>query len=98
MSIDNRTHQARLLLVGLPQTGKTNFITALDIVLENQADPDGWKGDTFAADRTYLQDLRASWLAGEELNRTNPSTGNEVVTLRARDGKTGQVAELILPD
>ena len=92
------SYDASFLLVGLPDAGKTNFIVALDVVLENQGDPDGWVGDTFAPDRNYLAPLKATWLAGEELIRTNPSVGEEVAILRARDPKSNRVAELLLPD
>ena len=60
-----------ILLLGLSGSGKTNFLVALDVVLDDQSDPDGLVHSGLAADRTYLQPLREQWLRGEELAHTS---------------------------
>jgi hypothetical protein len=87
-----------LLLVGLPQTGKSNFLAALDEVLEMQKDPNGLSGGSFAESRSYLARLRNAWSRGEDMPRTNLNEDNMVVRLRAQHSPSGTVAELVLPD
>lgn len=60
-----------LLLVGLTGTGKTNFLVALDVVLDSQTDINGLVHSDLAADRAYLQPLKEQWLRGEVFKRTN---------------------------
>lgn len=63
--------ESSILLVGLYGTGKTNFLVGLDIILDDQTDPNGLVHSDHAADRAYLQPLRAQWLRGEELDHTS---------------------------
>ncbi len=65
------TPESTILLVGLSGTGKTNFLVGLDVILDDQTDPDGLKHSEFASDRAYLQPLREQWLRGEELDHTS---------------------------
>jgi signal recognition particle GTPase len=63
--------ESGILLVGLTGTGKTNFLVALDVVLDNQVDPNGLVHSDHADDRAYLEPLRGQWLRGEELEHTS---------------------------
>lgn len=63
--------ESGILLVGLAGTGKTTFLVGLDVVLDNQVDPNGLVHSDHAADRAYLQPLREQWLRGEELLHTS---------------------------
>jgi hypothetical protein len=65
------TPESSILLIGLYDTGKTNFLVGLDIVLDEQTDPNGLVHSDHAADRGYLQPLREQWLRGEELDHTS---------------------------
>lgn len=60
-----------IVLLGLTGTGKTNFLVALDVILDRQRDPDGLVHSDLAADRAYLQPLKEQWLRGEVFKRTN---------------------------
>ncbi len=66
-SIPNTT----IPLLGLSGTGKTTFLVALDVVLDDQTDKNGLVHSGLAADRVYLQPLREKWLRGEELEHTS---------------------------
>lgn len=63
--------ESGILLLGLPGSGKTNFLVGLDVVLDNQVDPNGLVHSDHANDRTYLEPLRAQWLQGVELLHTS---------------------------
>ena len=65
------SHESGILLVGLTGAGKTNFLVGLDVVLDNQVDPDGLVHSDHADDRSYLEPLRAQWLQGIEFLRTS---------------------------
>lgn len=58
------TPESSILLVGLYGTGKTNFLVGLDIVLDEQTDPNGLVHSDHAVDRAYLQPLRACFKNG----------------------------------
>ena len=47
-----------LHLIGLTETGKTNFLVALDIILDHPCDEDGLVHSGSADDRSYLAPLR----------------------------------------
>lgn len=67
MSMPN---ESVILLVGLAETGKTNFLVGLDVILENKVDPNGLVHSEHASDRAYIRPLREKWHKGEELGRT----------------------------
>jgi hypothetical protein len=86
-----------LALVGLVGTGKTNFLVALDVVLDDQADPNGLVHSEFADDRAYLQPLKEQWLRGQELERTDRQTPPPHQLL-VRHPKSGATAGFHIPD
>lgn len=67
----SKSPESGILLVGLTGAGKTNFLVGLDVVLDNQTDPNGLVHSDHADDRTYLEPLRAQWLQGVELLHTS---------------------------
>ena len=67
----NRSTDSAILLVGLSGTGKTNFLVGLDVVLDNQTDPNGLVHSDHAVDRAYIQPLREKWQRCEELDHTS---------------------------
>jgi len=87
-----------LLLVGLTGTGKTNFLVALDFVLDNQADPNGLVHSELAADRAYLQPLKEQWLRGEVFNRTNRQQPPMPHQLLVRHPASGTSVGFFIPD
>ncbi len=86
------------VMLGLSGTGKTNFLVALDVVLDDQTDPDGLIHSDLAADRAYLQPLKEQWLKGEQFLKTSrqerPPPHHLLVKHQASDARAG----LYLPD
>jgi hypothetical protein len=86
------------VMLGLSGTGKTNFLVALDVVLDDQTDPDGLMHSDLAADRAYLQPLKEQWLKGEQFLKTSrqerPTPHQLLVRHPASDARAG----LYLPD
>ncbi len=87
-----------IFLLGLAGSGKTHFLVALDVILDNQSDSDGLVHADLAADRAYLQPLKEAWLRGEELERTSGSAPAPPHLLLVRHPATDTVAEFSIPD
>jgi hypothetical protein len=90
--------ETTLVLLGLKGTGKTHFLVGLDVVLDDQSDPDGLVHTGPAADRAYLQPLREKWLRGEDLDHTSRSVPPPPHQLLTRHPPSGTIASLYLPD
>lgn len=83
------TPESTILLVGLSGTGKTNFLVGLDVILDDQTDPDGLMHSEFAPDRAYLQPLKEQWFRGEELDHTSrqiPPPPHQLLVLHQASG------------
>jgi hypothetical protein len=87
-----------IVMLGLTGTGKTNFLVALDVVLDDQDDPEGLFHSELAADRAYLQPLKEQWLRGEELLHTSRLQTPPPHQLLVRHPASGTTAGLHLPD
>lgn len=90
--------ESTFILLGLTGTGKTNFLVALDVVLNDQPDPDGLCHSELAPDRAYLQPLKEKWLRGEELDHTSrhqPPPPHQLIVKHRASEKT---AGIYLPD
>jgi hypothetical protein len=92
------TPESSILLVGLYDTGKTNFLVGLDIVLDEQTDPNGLVHSDHAADRAYLQPLREQWLRGEELDHTSRQIAPPPHQLLVLHPVSGTRATFHIPD
>ncbi len=88
----------RVLVIGLPETGKSSFIHALDEVLKNPASEADLRSYGLARDRSYLQKEKAQFLAGEVLGRTFLPEDDTNVEMWFEDPLTGRKGELHLPD
>ena len=67
----NHSPDSTLHLIGLTGTGKTNFLVAFDVILDNPTDENGLIHSDLADDRAYLQPLKEEWLQGKIFERTN---------------------------
>ncbi len=94
----NSSPDSTLVLLGLTGTGKTNFLVALDVVLDHQNDPDGLVHSDLAADRAYLQPLKEQWLRGEVFKRTNRQQPPPPHQLLVRHPASGTSVGFYLPD
>jgi hypothetical protein len=94
----NSSHDSPIVMLGLSGTGKTNFIVALDVMLDDQTDPDGLRHSGFAADRVYLQPLKEQWLRGGEFEKTSRLQQPPPHQLLVVHPATGTTACFYLPD
>lgn len=90
--------ESEILLVGLTGTGKTNFLVGLDVVLDNQNDPNGLVHSDYAPDRAYLEPLRGQWLRGEHLEHTSRSAPPPPHQLLVRHPASGIETTFHIPD
>jgi len=88
----------RVLIIGLPETGKTSFIQALDEVLKHPASAQDLCASGLAHDRSYIQSGKADFLAGKKLGRTLRPLENTSVELWFEHPPTGKRGRLHLPD
>jgi hypothetical protein len=87
-----------LVLLGLTGTGKTNFLVALDVILDDQSDPDGLVHSDLADDRSYLQPLKEQWLRGEVFLRTDRQQPPPPHQLLVQHPASGTSVGFYLPD
>ena len=87
----------RVLVVGLPETGKSSFIQALDEVLRHPATSHDLRASGLAHDRSYIQRGKPEFLAGKKLGRTLPLDDTSV-ELWFEHPPTGRRGRLHLPD
>jgi len=64
----------RLLLMGLPASGKTTFLAALWHVVESTEVESSLRAAMLPADTTYLNSIREAWLSCSKMPRTTQST------------------------
>lgn len=87
-----------LHLIGLTETGKTNFLVALDIILDHPCDENGLVHSGSADDRSYLAPLREAWLRGGVFERTKRHTPPPPHQLLVKHQPTGKEISFNLPD
>jgi hypothetical protein len=100
-STTDKPNQARaknILVVGLPETGKSSFIQALDEVLKHPRSAADLCSCGLAQDRSYIQSGKAEFLAGKKLTRTTRPLEDTAVELWFEHRRTGQRGRLHLPD
>lgn len=88
----------RVLVVGLPETGKSSFIQALDEVLKHPATSEALCSDGLAHDRSYIQEGKEKFLAGDKLVRTDRQIEGASVELWFKHPPTELRGRLCLPD
>ncbi len=86
-----------LLLVGLPQSGKTTYLAALWHVLEDQSSATKLKLKQLSGDRTYLNLIVEAWRACTPVPRTTLQTDDTTVALHLESDGFGEFT-LSVPD
>lgn len=87
-----------LLIVGLPEAGKTSFIHAVDELLQNPPMANALHSHGLALDRSYLELEKAKYRAGEKLKHTERNLQEAQAELLFEDPTTGRRGRLFLPD
>ena len=94
----NTSPDSALHLVGLTGTGKTNFLVAFDVILDNPSDQNGLVHSDLADDRAYLQPLKEGWLRGEKFDRTSRQPPPPPHQLLVKHPASGNSIGFNLPD
>lgn len=90
-------HKKKLLVVGLPRTGKTTFLAALWDVVGSGEVAGSMKLERLSGDQQHLNDLRDLWADCHEVPRTR--TANErVVSMTLRETRTNITSEIVFSD
>lgn len=87
-----------MLVVGLPETGKSSFIQAVDEVLKHPATAQDLRTCGLAHDRTYIESGKDEYFAGEVPGRTDRNIKSTEVELWFENPLTGQQGRLHMPD
>jgi hypothetical protein len=88
----------QVLIVGLPESGKTSFIQALDEILQNPATPEALRASGLAYDRTYLEKDKAKFRAGQKLDRTERNIQTAPPELWFEHEPSQSLGRIFLPD
>ena len=88
----------KILVVGLPETGKSSFIQAVDEVLKHPATDQDLRTCGLAHDRTYIESGKDEYFAGVIPGRTDRNIENTAVELWFENPRTGQKGRLHMPD
>lgn len=93
------TAEKKVLLVGLPESGKSTFTAALWGVVKSDEIPDSLKLQNFSGDDTYLNKLYEYWASAKELPRTNiANEGLGTLELSSRKNELSRLGKIIIPD
>ncbi len=86
-----------VLVVGLPQTGKTTFLAALWEVVNSGEVPSALRLERLEGDQHHLNEIRSLWADCNELARTRVA-GECMVSMTLRHPATGHLSSLHFPD
>ncbi len=88
----------KILLLGLPNTGKTTFIAALWYYVRSDAATKSLILNSLEkGEHEYLNKISMEWLSFEKVPRTNPGV-IEPVLMNLKNVKTGEIILLDIPD
>jgi hypothetical protein len=88
----------QLLIVGLPEAGKSSFIHAVDELLQDPPTEDALRSYGYAKDRTYLERDKGNFRAGKKLVHTERNLQEAPPELWFQDPKTLRMGKLFIPD
>ena len=96
--VDSVEHTKRLVIVGLPEVGKTSFIQAVDEVLQDPPNAQAFRSYKLAADRTALETLKGKFRGGLPVGRTERLNAAAPPELFFEDPVSGRKGHLVIPD
>jgi hypothetical protein len=94
----SQTHQAKSLLIGLPESGKSTFIAALWEVVRSFTVEGAMHFAGLEGDDRYINQIHASWVVGKPLERTKVKRSIPVRLKLTHPSRPGETTELVLPD
>lgn len=89
--------RTNILLVGLPATGKSTYITALWAVEKDGKSRHQLTCDGLPSESSYIDGMRENWMVMKEVRRTSFAEPMEIV-LPMKDSVSGKQLNLSLPD
>jgi Double-GTPase 1 len=87
----------RILVAGMPNSGKSTFLVALHYVLIAQEVETALELTGLSTDAAHLNKLESDWIDGRKVERTKSST-ETWIELKIRDRASGKEGVLTLPD
>ncbi len=91
--------ETRILISGLPSTGKTTFIAALWNYVNSDAEDKSLALDTLAgSEHEYLNSIANDWLAYKDPSRSLQNTNFERVIMPLKKTATGEAITIEIPD
>lgn len=89
----------RILISGLPSTGKTTYIAALWNYINSDAEEKSLTLDTLAgSEHEYLNSIANDWLAYKDPSRSLQNTNFERVIMPLKKNATGESITIEIPD
>ena len=86
----------KLLLLGLPSSGKTTFLAVIWYLVDGKLDTRLHLSELHG-EREYLNSIRDKWLSCDPIDRTR-RTNEQVASMKLVDIKTNNEVEIIIPD
>jgi hypothetical protein len=91
--------ETRILISGLPSTGKTTFIAALWNYINSDSEEKSLTLDTLAgSEHEYLNSIANDWLAYKDPSRSLQNTNFERVIMPLKKTLTGEAITIEIPD
>jgi hypothetical protein len=87
-----------LLIVGLPEAGKTSYIHAVDELLQSPPSADALRAYGLAEDRSYLERDKEKFRGAKTLEHTERNLQGPIPELWFEHTPTGRRGRLFLPD
>lgn len=88
---------SRLVLIGLPATGKTSFLAALWYLVQHAQVVRRMTLERLEGDNKYLNQISSAWLLCQPVPRT-PTDSEKVVSMSLKDTESGNTVTLSFPD
>src|SRR5882672_6791966 len=86
-----------ILLMGLPDTGKTSFLAALWYMVNQSAVDCSLCLEKLDGNSRYLNEIRDAWLEYRPVPR-NPADSETVVSMSLKDRNSGRAVGVSFPD
>lgn len=93
----NELTKNNIVLMGLPNAGKTTFLAALWHLVNASEVDCAYSYHSYDGDKAYLNLIRKDWLEVKPLGRTS-STGGAVVGMKLKNKESQEILRISFPD